>query len=212
MSDRISPQFTTIDGSRVRYAASGASAEGRRQALLLSPWPESVYAFEQAWDRLSEHADLTKPHVVGPDIGTSSALFAAATRPNRFASLVIGSGGAAVPIEVTGVLKEWVEAPDLEPYGQIGGGTIVALALGTIDGYEPSDEIHDDYVESYRGDRFADTIPYAQSYREQLPVLAELLTHIDVPVRIVAGAGHFCWEETPAEYAALVTDWWQRCA
>ena len=91
----------------------------------------------------------------------------------------------------------------------------------------------------YEGDRFADTIPYAQSYREYLPELAKLLPGIQTPVRIVAGAndqvvppvsngeflrerlpnaqvdlipgaGHFCWEEKPAEYAALLTSWWDR--
>jgi len=274
MSDRIRPLCTTIDGLSIRFAASGGAAKRHRTALLLSPWPESMYAFEQVWDQLSEHTlviavdppgfgqseyreelmnpqsmgrfiiriadafDLAHPHLVGPDIGTASALFAAAAQPDRFSSLVVGSGGAAVPVEVTGVLKEWVEAPDLEPYRLLGGRAIVELALRTIEGYEPSDEIRDDYFDSYRGDRFADTIPYAQSYREQLPVLAELLPNIDVPVRIVAGAndqvvppinaefleqrlpnshvdlipdaGHFCWEEKPAEYAALIIDWWQR--
>ena len=71
-----------------------------------------------------------------------------------------------------------------------------------------------------------------------LPELAKLLAGIQKPVRIVAGAddqvvpgsnaeflherlpnaqvdliagaGHFCWEEKPAEYAALLTSWWDR--
>jgi pimeloyl-ACP methyl ester carboxylesterase len=25
---------------------------------------------------------------------------------------------------------------------------------------------------------------------------------------LIPGAGHLCWEEKPAEYAALVADWW----
>jgi len=29
-------------------------------------------------------------------------------------------------------------------------------------------------------------------------------------VDLIAGAGHFCWEEKPAEYAALLTSWWDR--
>ena len=146
--------------------------------------------------------------------------------------------GAAVPLDVTGVLKEWIEAKDLEPYRQVGGRKIVEIALGTIAGYTPSDEIREDYMTCYEGGRFADTIPYAQSYREYLPELAKLLPGIQTPVRIVAGAddqvvpvsnaeflherlpnaqvhliagaGHFCWEEKPAEYAALVTSWWER--
>ena len=267
----IQPQFTTIDGLKIRFAESRA---GNQDAILLSPWPESIYAFAQTWPQLAEHAHLLavdppgfgqserrdalmnpkamgdfivriadafgleNPHIVGPDIGTSSALFAAAAQPSRFRSLVVGSGGAAVPIDVTDVLKEWVEAPDLRPYREMGGRAIVEVALGTIQGYTPSAEIREDYLSSYEGDRFADSIPYVQSYREQLPMLAELLPAIQTPVRIVAGsddqvvppvnaqfladrlprsqvdfiqgAQHFCWEEKPHEYASLVTQWWDR--
>jgi pimeloyl-ACP methyl ester carboxylesterase len=267
----MQPQFKTIDGLKIRFAESGA---GNQDAILLSPWPESIYAFVQTWPQLAEHAHLLavdppgfgqserrdalmnpkamgdfivriadafgleNPHIVGPDIGTSSALFAAAAQPGRFRSLVVGSGGAAVPIDVTGVLKEWVEAPDLRPYREMGGRAIVEVALSTIQGYTPSAEIREDYLSSYEGDRFADTIPYAQSYREQLPMLAQLLPAIQAPVRIIAGsnddvvppvnakflagrlpcgqvdfiqgAGHFCWEEKPHEYASLVTQWWDR--
>jgi pimeloyl-ACP methyl ester carboxylesterase len=269
VSDLIHPQFATIDGLSVRFAESG---DGDQDAILLSPWPESVYAFEPAWQHLATHAHLLavdppgfgksdyreslmnpkamgdfivriadtfgfdNPHIVGPDIGTSSSLFAAATQPGRFRTVVVGSGGAAVPLELTGVLKDWVEATDLEPYRQLGGRKIVELALSTIDGYIPAAEIREDYMSGYEGDRFARTIPYAQSYREYLPQLADLLAGIETPVRIVAGAddqvvppvnaeflqhrlpnsrvdlipgaGHFCWEEKPAEYAALVADWW----
>jgi len=269
MSALVRPQFTTIDGLSVRFAEGGT---GDQDAILLSPWPESVYAFEPAWEHLAAHAHLLavdppgfgksdyreelmnpkamgdfiiriadtfgldNPHVVGPDIGTSSSLFAAAARPGRFRTLVVGSGGAAVPLELTGVLKEWVEAVDLEPYRKLGGRKVVEVALGTIEGYVPSAEVREDYMSAYEGERFAKTIPYVQSYREYLPQLADLLPQIQTPVRIVAGAddrvvppvnseflgrrlprgrvdlipgaGHFCWEEKPAEYAALVTGWW----
>ena len=271
MSALIHPKTITVDGLSIRYAEGG---QGGPDAILMSPWPESVYAFEPAWPHLAAAARLVaidapgfggsdyrqtlmnpktmgqfilnvadalgldNPHIVGPDIGTSSVLFAAAADKNRFRSIVVGSGGAAVPLDVTGVLKEWVEAPDLEPYRQIGGRKIVEIALGTIAGYTPPDEIREDYMSCYEGDRFADTIPYAQSYREYLPELAKLLPGIPTPVRIVAGAddqvvpasnaeflrerlpnaqvdliagaGHFCWEEKPAEYAALLTTWWER--
>jgi hypothetical protein len=49
---------------------------------------------------------VDNPHIVGPDIGTSSVLFAAAS-PDRFRS----SGGAAAPLDVTGVLKDWIDIP-----------------------------------------------------------------------------------------------------
>ena len=271
MTTLFHPKTITVDGLSVRYAEGGQDGP---DAILMSPWPESIYAFEPAWPHLAGAAHLVaidppgfggseyrktlmnpkamghfilkladalgldNPHIVGPDIGTSSLLFAAAADPDRFRSIVVGTGAAAVPLDVTGVLKEWIEAPDLEPYRKIGGRKIVEIALGTIAGYTPSDEIREDYISSYEGDRFADTIPYAQSYREYLPELAKLLPGIETPVRIVAGAddqvvprsnaeflyerlpnaqvdfiagaGHFCWEEKPVEYAALVTSWWDR--
>jgi len=271
MSALIHPQKMPIEGLSIRFAESGT---GSQHALLLSPWPESLFAFEQMWSRLAEVAHviavdlpgfggserretlmnpkamgefivriadafgLDKPHVVAPDIGTSATLFAAAAHPGRFASVVVGTGGAAVPLILRDPLKEWVEATDLEPYRQIGGRKIVEIALSTIEGYMPSDEIRDDYIASYDGDKFADTIPYVQAYPEQLPLLGTLLPEIHTPVRIVqgsedqvvpaenahylgerlpnssvdliAGAGHFVWEERPESYAALVTDWWNR--
>lgn len=269
------PEFTTVDGLSVRFARSEArtgSADGTDQdALLLSPWPESLYAYEQVWPRLSRSArliavdppgfggsessdalrspramgefivlladafGLERPHLVGPDIGTASTLFAAAARPDRFRSVVVGSGGAAVPLQLTGPLREWVEAPDLEPYRRIDPRRVVDAALSTIDGFTPADEIRDDYHASYAGDRFLDSMRYARAYPVELPVLADLLPGIRTPVRIIAGirdqvvpsvnaeflhdrlpysrldfidSGHFCWEERPRLYAELVSAWW----
>src|SRR6202042_1487706 len=51
----IKTQVKTIDGLSIRYAES----EPREvSAILLSPWPESLYTFEQMWSRLAEHAHL----------------------------------------------------------------------------------------------------------------------------------------------------------
>jgi pimeloyl-ACP methyl ester carboxylesterase len=46
--------------------------------------------------------ELENPHTVGPDIGTSTLLFAAASQPGRLRSIVIGGGTAAVPLELGG--------------------------------------------------------------------------------------------------------------
>ena len=123
------PTCRTIDGLSIRFVESDRRGF---DALLFSPWPESVFAYEPIWSRLAETAHLVavdlpgfgrserkdtlltprtmgdfiarvadefqlqKPHVVAPDIGTSASLFAAATHPDRFLSLVVGSGGAGV--------------------------------------------------------------------------------------------------------------------
>jgi pimeloyl-ACP methyl ester carboxylesterase len=159
MNQTIQPQFRTIDGLSIRFAESEDRGD---HAVLLNPWPESLFAFEPMWARLAEHAHLVavdlpgfghserrddllspramgefvirlidalgleNPHAVGPDIGTSALVFAAAVRPGRLRSLVIGSGGAAYPIQLTGVLKEWIETPDLEGYRSIDPRQIIA--------------------------------------------------------------------------------------
>ena len=56
----IQTQFRTIDGLSIRFAES---EEREGKALLLSRWPESLYAFEPTWDRLAERTHLV---AIGP--------------------------------------------------------------------------------------------------------------------------------------------------
>ena len=51
----IQTQFRTIDGLSLRFAESEDRDD---HALLLSPWPESLLAFEPTWARLAEHTHL----------------------------------------------------------------------------------------------------------------------------------------------------------
>src|SRR2546421_9227741 len=48
-------QFRTIDGLSIRFAESEDRDD---HALLLSPWPESLLAFEPTWSRLAEPTHL----------------------------------------------------------------------------------------------------------------------------------------------------------
>ena len=264
----IHPQSCTIDGVSIRFAESELRDD---HALLLSPWPESIYAYEPTWSRLAEHAHLVaidlpgfgrserrnelmspramgeflvrvadafgleSPHVVGPDVGTAAALFAAALHPGRFRSLVVGTGATAVPLQVGDPLKEWVEAPDLEPYRRIDGRQVVAAAMGTLERYQPTEAAREDYLLSYEGERFAESMRYVQTYPTELPVLRDLLPTIQTPVQIFAGrrdrvvplvnaeflhqrlplstlavleTGHWAWEDAAEEFAALVSAWW----
>jgi len=262
------PTFRIVDGVSIRFVESD-----RREvdALLLSPWPESVFAYEPTWSRLAESTHLVAidlpgfgrserndalmtpramgdfivraadafglehPHVVGPDVGTSAALFAAAAQPGRFLSLVVGTGGAAVPLQLGDPLREWVFAPDLEPYRRIDGRQIVEGVIQTLERYVVTDAARADYLASYEGDRFAESMRYVRSYPTELEVLRDVLAHIETPVQILNGrrdtavlpvnaeylherlphselrlldATHFVWEDAADEYAALVNAWW----
>ena len=264
----IEPRFRTVDGLDVRYAES----EPREtDALLLAPWPESLFAYDQVWSRLAEghhlvavdlpgfgHSErrddllspramgsfvnrladefeLEQPHVVGPDIGTAAVLFAAAEEPGRLRSLVVGTGGVAVPIELGSPLRDWVFADDLEPYRQMDPRSIVGAALDSIRGYALPEQVREDYLSAYDGDRFVESMRYVQAYPGELPALADLLPDIRTPVQIFAGGvdrvvplanaeylsdrlphnrldildtGHFAWEEDADDFEFMVRDWW----
>jgi pimeloyl-ACP methyl ester carboxylesterase len=182
--------------------------------------------------RLIAEADLGSPHIVAPDVGTSAALFTAAAHPDRIAGVIVGTGGAAVPLQLGEPLKSWVLDPDLDKYRRMDPRAIVNVAVDTIAGGVP-DEIRADYVACYDGDRFVESMRYVRRYPEELPELAELLPRIATPVTIINGrhdpvvpvanaefldqrlpnsrvvlldAGHFVWEEAPGEYAAAILD------
>jgi pimeloyl-ACP methyl ester carboxylesterase len=187
--------------------------------------------------RLIQDCDLDHPHVVAPCVGTSAALFTAASHPDLLSSVVVGSGGTAVPIRLAGPLEEWVLAPDLDRFRAMDPRAIVAAALDAIEGETLPAEIREDYLDSYDGDRFVESMRYVRSYPTELPKLAERLAQIQTPVQIIAGgrdrvvplinaeflaerlpystltmvdAGHFVWEEVPGEYASIVTGWVER--
>jgi pimeloyl-ACP methyl ester carboxylesterase len=162
-------------------------------------------------------------------------LFAAAANPGRFRSLVVGSGGAAYPLQLGDGLKDWVEAPDTEAYRSLDSRQLIAgLLSSSITRYALPESTREDYLSSYEGDRFVETMRYPRAYPTDLPVLAELLPEIQTPVQIINGAhdpvvppvnaeflherlpkskldldsGHFAWEDRADEYAALITSWW----
>jgi pimeloyl-ACP methyl ester carboxylesterase len=215
--------------SRARLFAvdlPGFGGSQRREDLL------SPRAMGEFLAQLIAEADLGTPHIVGPDVGTSAALFAAAAHPERFSSVIVGSGGAAVPMQLGERLTSWILDPDLDKYRKMDARAVVGTVLDKIAGGVP-DEIRADYLDSYDGDRFAESMRYVRRYPEELPVLADLLPQITTPVTIIGGrddsivplvnaeflderlpasrlvivdAGHFVWEEAPTEYASIVID------
>jgi pimeloyl-ACP methyl ester carboxylesterase len=202
----------------------GFGASERRDDLM------SPRAMGDFLVRLITEAALGRPHIVAPDVGCASALFAASTHPEKIASLIVGEGGAAVPIELGEPLRSWVLDPDLDKYRDMDPHVFVNTAMDTIKG-GISDDIRADYLASYEGDRFVESMRYVRAYPEQLPALADLLPRIAVPVTIIGGrhdrvvpaanaefldqrlpnsrveridAGHFAWEERPDDYASII--------
>jgi pimeloyl-ACP methyl ester carboxylesterase len=203
--------------------------QSERRADLLSPRAMGTFLL-----RLVEEWELGRPHLVGPDVGTGAALFAASEEPERFPSAVVGSGGASFPLEVTGTLKEIIEAPDVSAYRGVDGREIVAGALESLEGHALPEAVRADYLASYAGDRFVESMAYVRSYPADLPILAERLGDIRTPVQIIAGrhdalvppsnaeflharlpdskldileTGHFAWEEGADAYLELTRSW-----
>jgi len=131
-------------------------------------------------------------------------------------------------------LKGWVLDPDMQRFESLDSTVIVSTALDTFAGHVFPHAIREDYLESYAGDRFFQSMRYARRYPDELPVLAQLLPGLETPVLILAGlrdrvvplanaeflvariphgrlalidSGHFLWEEASEEFAKLVAAW-----
>jgi pimeloyl-ACP methyl ester carboxylesterase len=177
--------------------------------------------------RLITEAELGTPHILGPDVGTAAALFAAAERPELLAGVIVGTGGAAVPLQLGEPLASWVLDADVEKYRTIDPRAIVSAAIDKVAG-GVDDSVRADYLDCYDGERFVDSMLYVRRYPVELPELAELLPQIRTPVTIINGrhdpvvpltnaeflderlphsrlavidAGHMVWEEASSEYA-----------
>lgn len=88
--------------------------------------PEASGAFLA---RLINEWGLGAPHLVGPDVGTATALFCAARAPERVTSLTVGGGAVRVPIEAGGALKEIIQAPSLELVRSLDARTTISSAV-----------------------------------------------------------------------------------
>ena len=202
-----------------------------RRDDLLSPRAMAEFVIHVA-----DAFGLNQPHAVGPDIGTPALLFAAASHPGRFRSLVVGTGATSFPLELGEPMAGWVLSADLDAYRKVDPRQIVATALSTIaPTHAPPEWIREDYFSAYVGDRFVESMRYVRAYPSELPILRDLLPTIQTPVEIIAGAhdrvippsnaeflrarlpsskldildtGHFVWEDDSEAYASLVSGWW----
>src|SRR5271163_3231028 len=203
---------------------------GRSQSRpdVMAPEPMGEFVL-----RIVEGFGLHQPHVVAPDVGTPAVLFASANHPGAFKSMVIGSG-ATDHADIGGILNELVNAPSLEPYKNLTGEEFVRGATDNMKKYKLPDYALQDYLASYAGTRFVESVEFVRDYPQSLPRLAKRLAEVNVPCQITVGrhdpfvpvsnaeglhkglpkskldvldCGHFAWEDAAAEYGKLASDW-----
>jgi pimeloyl-ACP methyl ester carboxylesterase len=180
-------RFRTIDGLSIRFAEGGGPGSFLLspwpETLALEPtWSwfakqarvvaidlpgfghterrnelMSQRALRKFLVRVADKFRLESPHVFGPDIGTEASLFAAAMHPGRLRSLAVGCGAAAVPLQLGGLFKDCVEAPDLEGLGEADPRQVVEPALADIERPLP-DRIREDYISAYQGNRLVESM------------------------------------------------------
>jgi pimeloyl-ACP methyl ester carboxylesterase len=225
--DRMWPRLSGV----ARLLAIDLPGFGRseRRADLLSP-----AAMGESLIRILDEWDISDAHLVCPDVGTPAALFAAAGHPGRIRSLVVGGGATAYPLQVGGALKDIIEAPDIDAFRSQDPQALIQGLIAPLGPAAPAGDVVADYVESNKGDRFAESARYVRSYPEQLPRLAGLLPRVFTPVQIITGgrdpvvpaanaeflharlpnsrldvldAGHLAWEEAPGEYGGIIAAW-----
>src|SRR3954465_6027797 len=140
----FAPMWATLAEHARLFAVDlpGFGASERREDLLS---PRAMGGFLA---RLIAETDLGTPHIVAPDVGTSAALFPAAAHPERIASVILGTGGAAVPLQLGEPLASWVLDPELDKYRRMDPRAIVGAAVDTIAGGVP-DDIRADYLDCY---------------------------------------------------------------
>jgi pimeloyl-ACP methyl ester carboxylesterase len=204
--------------------------QSERRNDLLSPQTMGEFLI-----RLVDEWGLNTPHVVAPDVGTAAVLFAAARHPGKLRSLVVGSGGTAYPLQVGGALKEIIDAPDLDVFRAIDPRVTLGASLEMgHEHYRLPEEVLEDYLQSYEGDRFAEPTRYVRSYPVALQGLGALLPEIQTPVQLIysrrdelvppvngeylherlpnskldiVDTAHYAWEDVADQYAAIISAW-----
>src|ERR1700720_3906145 len=111
----LSPLFRVCDGVRIRYADNKADSSAV-SVLMLSPWPESLWAFRRIWDRVSGAARVIAIDLPGFGHSDGRPELIAPDAMGTFLARLIGGWGPGAP-------------PGVGP----GVGTAAALFLAATD-------------------------------------------------------------------------------
>ncbi|WP_121120203.1 alpha/beta fold hydrolase [Croceibacterium ferulae] len=220
--DRLTERYNVLALDLPGFGGS----EGRADVIA----PEAMGDFI---DKAVRHFGLVRPHAVGPDVGTSALLFAAANHPRSFSSITIGSGAVSFPLDVASALADLIAAP-IEDLRAIVAEDLIDDVLATMLDYVVPQFVRQDYIKSYQGERYAESARFVRRYPEELLILQTRLSDIQTPVLVIVGrkdpfvpvtnghyladripnarlqiidAGHFVWEEAAEPYADHLLDW-----
>jgi pimeloyl-ACP methyl ester carboxylesterase len=199
-------------------------SEGRPDVMS----PEAMGAFLV---KLAQHLNLDRLHAVGPDVGTPAFLFAAASHPQLFESLVLGGGAMRVDL-AGGRLRDLIASPQ-GAFAAVDGAEAVADYLRQAKDTTPPAVI-EDFRAASAGRRFEDAVQFVRGYNTDLPLIKPSLTQIQTPVLVLAGrndpivppannqwladklprsrlalldAGHRAWAEASEAYAGEIMAW-----
>jgi pimeloyl-ACP methyl ester carboxylesterase len=217
-----------LDFSLIAFDLPGfGRSEGKPE--LMSPHAMGEFVL-----RVADQMGVDRFHAIGPDIGSPALLFSAVHYPHRVISLVVGSGASTFPMEIDGILKAIVEAPNLDEFRKLDPAQVVLGSAAAIKNYEVPQFVKDDYVASYSGERLWDSMAYVRQYPTDLALLAPKLSKMTTPVQIIVGkddpyglakdaeqlhaqlknsrlnvldGGHSVWAEQAPEYARIASKW-----
>jgi pimeloyl-ACP methyl ester carboxylesterase len=185
--------------------------------------------------KIIDHFKFEKPHLIGPDIGAPISLFVAALYPAKIKSIVVGGAACVHPLQAEGVLKQIIEAPNLDDFRKIPVKDIIGGSLSELKNYLIPDEIREDYISSYEGGRLFESMEILRAYKTDVPALDKHLDKISVPVLIIWGEkdpiapiinaeilhkrlskskltifkelGHYTWEEGWESFQTAAISW-----
>lgn len=220
--DRLVAQYDVLALDLPGFGGS----QGRADVIA----PEAMGDFIE---KAVRHFGLVRPHAVGPDVGTSALLFAAANHPQAFSTITIGSGAVSYPLNVASALADLIELP-IAALREIVAEDLIDGVLATMQKHVVPPFVRQDYIDSYQGERYAESARFVRRYPEELLLLQARLDAIQTPVLVVVGredpfvpfangqyladrlpnarlevvdAGHFVWEEASDLYADHLLDW-----
>ncbi|MEV4533364.1 alpha/beta hydrolase [Asanoa sp. NPDC049518] len=206
-------RFDVIDDLGIRYVSSPVSRSDREAdtLLLLSPWPESLYAYTATWPALAAERPVIAVDLPGFGRSEGRAELMSPRVMGEFVTHLVDHFGLEQPhavgpdVGTAALLFAAAAQPDLFRSVVVGGGaatypltlegtlrTLVeddadqAVVADFVDDRLPR-TIRDDYAASYAGDRLAGSLAYLRSYPAELAALDPLLATIRTPVQIIAG-------------------------